>query len=399
LLTVGINAAPLLAPRTGVGRYIAGLLAGLSRLARPPGGPWTFKPLFATQAALAAAEKGRDAPSGGWAPLDVIRRVGKLLPGGYALADATRGFALDALRKGGRLSVYHETNHAAPPFEGPLVLTVHDLSTLRFPETQEPARARHFAEALRERARLAQRVLTPTAAIAREVAAELRLDPSRLRVAHHGVDKRFAPGPREVPRALSAQGVRAPYLLFVGALDGRKGLPELLDAYAALPAAVQREHALVLAGPRGTASDALQAKLRARAGDKLARGDGKLVLLGFQPEAELPALYRGAAALCLPSHYEGFGLPLLEAMACGIPCVASDDPALVEVAGGCALHAPRGDASALAAQLEKALSSAEVRAELSRRGPVHAAQFTWEASALAHVQAYLGALGVESASP
>jgi alpha-1,3-rhamnosyl/mannosyltransferase len=388
LLTVGINAAPLLAPRTGVGRYIAGLLSGLERLSRPPGGPWRFQPLFATQAALAAAASGADSPRGGWAPLDVARRLGKLLPGGYALAEAARGLGLQALRREGRLSVYHETNHAAPPFDGPLVLTVHDLSTVRFPETQDPARARYFGKALREKGRLAHRVVVPSAAVGREVVAELHVEPARVVVAHHGVDARFtpAPGPAQVPPALAARGVRGPYLLFVGALDARKGLPELVDAYRSLPAPLQREHPLVLAGPDGTASDWLRA--RAPAG---------LVRPGFVADEELPALYRGAAAVCLPSRYEGFGLPLAEALACGAVCVASDDPALVEVAAGCALHAPRGDAPALAGLLQQALTSAELRRDLQRKGPARAAALTWEATALVHVQAYLGALGVEAA--
>ena len=387
MITVGINAAPLLAPRTGVGRYIGGLLAGLARLSRPPGGPWRFQPLFATEAALAAAASGAPAPTSGWAPLDTFRRFGKLLPGGYALADAARGFALSALRGQGRLSVYHETNHAAPPFAGPLALTVHDLSTLRFPETQEPARVRHFARALREKARAAERVIVPTAAVGREVEAELRVEPARIVVAHHGVDARFAPGQRQVPRALEQRSVRGPYLLFVGAEDGRKGIFDLLDAYEALPAPLRREHALVLAGPRGTASKELEAR-RQRS------GEGKLVRLGFVEDADLPALYRGAAALCLPSRYEGFGFPLAEALACGVACVASDDPALVEVSGGAALHAPRADVPALAAQLEKALADKEVREKLERAGPKRAAAFTWEACARVHVAAYLGALGV-----
>ena len=391
MISVGINAAPLLAPRTGVGRYIAGLLAGLSRLSRPPGGPWRFQPLFATEAALAAAASLHPTPAPGWSPLDTVRRLGKLLPGGYALADAARAFALAALHREGRLSVYHETNHAAPPFAGPVVLTVHDLSTLRFPQTQDAARARHFGQALREKARLAARVIVPTAAIGAEVAAELSVAKERIVVAHHGLEPRFSPGPALVPPSLTGRAVRSPYLLFVGAEDGRKGLIDLLDAYDALPAAVRGEHALVLAGPRGTASAAIEARLaRSR--------EGSIVRLGFVPDADLPGLYRGAAALCLPSRYEGFGLPLAEGLACGVPCVASDDPALVEVAAGAALHAPRGDAQALAGQLERALTDAALRADLANRGPARAAAFTWEGSALIHVRAYLAALGALVAS-
>ena len=391
MISVGINAAPLLAPRTGVGRYIAGLLAGLARLSRPPGGPWRFQPLFATQAALAAAASNLPTPAAGWSPLDTVRRLGKLLPGGYALAEQARAFGLEARRREDRLSVYHETNHAAPRFDGPVVLTIHDLSTIRFPETQEPARARHFGQALRERARLAARVIVPTAAIGAEAHAELGVETDRIVVAHHGLEPQFTPGHQTTPRALLDRLVRTPYVLFVGAEDGRKGLLDLLDAYQMLPTPLQRERPLVLAGPRGTASAAIDARRKEFC-------EGTLIRLGFVPDGELAGLYRGAAVLCLPSRYEGFGLPLAEGLACGVPCVASDDPALVEVAGGAALHAARGDAKALSFQLDRVLTDAALRADLAARGPKRAAAFTWEASALAHVRAYLAALGVGAAS-
>src|SRR5262249_15800217 len=185
LIDVGINAAPLAAARTGVGRYIAGLLDALA--ARPQGGLRT-RPLFLP-----------GAPARGLRPL-VTR-----LPSAYALAETARAAVLERERRRG-LTVYHETNHAAPRFRGPVVLTVHDLSTILYPQTQEPKRARHFATALRERARLAQRVIVPTQAIAREVCEHLGVEPSIVRAIHHGVDSRFTPG----------AGLRRKFVLFCG---------------------------------------------------------------------------------------------------------------------------------------------------------------------------------------
>ncbi len=294
-----------------MGRYIAGLLDALAALA--PDGVRAH-PLFA-------------GPSGSAG----LRAAVKRLPGAYALAEAGRAVLLERERRRG-MSVYHETNHAAPPFRGPVVLTVHDLSTVLHPGTQEPARARHFARSLLARARKARRVVVPTEAIAREVRQHLR------------VEARFTP-PGDSPRR--------EFVLYVGDQGPRKGLETLR---LALPGGVE----LVLAGPPA----------------------------GYVSEDELLRLYREAAALVLPSLYEGFGLPLLEAMACGAPCIASDDPALMEVSGGAALHFPRGDAPALREALRRVLGDAALRDELSRRGVERARAFRWDQCAARHVEAY-----------
>ena len=318
-----------------MGRYIAGLLDALAAL-RPEG--LRARPLFTPGA-----------------PARGLRALVKRFPGAYALAEAGRAVLLERERRRG-LTVYHETNHAAPAFRGPLVLTVHDLSTVLHAGTQEPARARHFAKALLTRAKLAQRVIVPTEAIAREVARHLGVEAGRVRAIHHGIDARFTPG----------DGPRRQFVLFSGAQGPRKGLDTLR---AAMPVGAE----LVLAGPGHAPSPFVRAT-------------------GYVPEEELLSLYRSAAVLVLPSLYEGFGLPLLEAMACGTPCIASDDPALLEVSGGAALHFPRGDASALRPLLVRVLGEAGLRQELSARGLERARAFSWSTCAARHVEAYREAL-------
>jgi glycosyltransferase involved in cell wall biosynthesis len=323
LIDVGVNAAPLAAIRTGVGRYIESLLEALRAVPSV-----RVRPLFVP----GPAAKG-------------LRALLKRVPGAYALAERRRGKLLE--REPG-LAVYHETNHAAPPFRGPVVLTVHDLSTVLHPQTQEPARARHFAKALLTRARNAQRVIVPTRAIASEVVEHLGVSSGRVRVIHHGVSARFTPGE---PQYRSG-------VLYAGDAGPRKGLPTLR---AAMPSAAL----LTCAGPGH----------------------------GFVSDDDLLQLYRTCAVFVLPSLYEGFGLPLLEAMACGAPCIASDDPALLEVSAGAALHFPRGDANALRELLNRVLADGALSLDLGIKGIARAQAFTWAESARLHAQAYQEALG------
>ena len=266
----------------------------------------------------------------------------------------------------------------------PVALTVHDVMALEHPEWFTRGNRLQQRLVLGPAARAAAVVLTPSE-FSRERAVErLGLDPDRVRVTPWGVDEVFAPGPRS-DAALALLGVRGRYLLTVGALRPRKNLEGALATFEALTDHAELE--LVVAGGRGWDDTELLERLgRSPAADRIR-------LTGRVSDADLADLYRGAECFLFPSRYEGFGLPPLEAMACGAPVVSSDRSSMPEVVGGAALLVPPDDVAGWVAAVEELLASPERRAELVERGRRRAALFTWERCARATVEAYRLALG------
>ncbi|MDP9020235.1 MAG: glycosyltransferase family 4 protein, partial [Actinomycetota bacterium] len=259
--------------------------------------------------------------------------------------------------------VVHATSLAVPPPGGrPLVVTVHDLVFLRRPQHLTPRGVSFHRRGLDVARREASAVVVPTA-FGRQELAEEGFDPERVHVAHHGVEAPPAPDPDVTAAQLRRLKVGSPFVLFVGTLEPRKGVSDLLHAHAALRADCP-DLALVLAGPVGWGAPL----------DLSAPG---VEPLGSVDDAQLDALYRAAVALALPSRYEGFGLPVLEAMARDCPVVTTDAACLPEVAGGAAELVPVGDVGALAAALRRILSDADHRGRLVAAGRARAAEFSW----------------------
>ena len=277
-------------------------------------------------------------------------------------------------------AVLHATSLAVPPpGRRPLVVTVHDLVFLRHPEHLTPRGVSFHRRGLERARQEAAAVVVPTAFGRDELVAE-GFERGRVHVAHHGIDVPDLPAvdPEGRRRALHRLGVDAPFVLFVGTLEPRKGITDLVAAHRVL----RRRHSdiqLVLAGQAGwgTSPDL--------------SGPG-VVGLGPAHDGDLDALYRAAVALVLPSHYEGFGLPVLEAMARGCPVVTSDAASLVEVAGGAAASVAVGDVDALAGALDHLATDPDHRRRLGAAGRARAADFSWSKSAEAHAGAYRGAL-------
>lgn len=271
--------------------------------------------------------------------------------------------------------LFHSPNYFLPPFDGPAVATIHDLSTLREPRWHPSARVALIEAELPRTLDRATHLITDAESVRREVMAHFGWPAERISAIPLGVDPAFHPrAPEALRPILSRHGLEpGGYVLCVATIEPRKNLERLLEAHAGLPAALRVRFPLVLAGSRGWNSEALHARIR------VARHRGDVRYLDYAPQGDLPALYAGCALFAFPSLYEGFGLPLLEAMASGAPTLTSTCPTLTELAGGIALQVEALDTGALSEALRRGLEDASWRRASAREGHRRALCFSWEA--------------------
>lgn len=278
----------------------------------------------------------------------------------------------------GPVDLYHATDYTLPPHRAPAAVTVHDLSFMRHPEFAVPALARFLNAAVPHAVREAALVLADSEHTRQDVIGLLGAPADKVRVVYGGVSPAFRPQPREeVRRATAAYGLSpGGYILSVGRLEPRKNLVGLLHAYRRLLDRGATEGALLaIGGAEGWLFEPIYRAVR----DLKLRDHVRF--LGRVNDHDLPALLTGAVCFAYPSYYEGFGLPPLEAAACGTPVVASNASCLPEVLGDAALYAAPDDHAALAANLERVIRDEGLRERLEQRGLVRAQQFTWGAAA------------------
>ncbi len=288
-----------------------------------------------------------------------------------------------------RVDVFHGMDHVGIPLvgrSGKYVVTVHDVIPLILPETFTPRHRLVVRLALARVRRKADLVVVPSHAVKRDVVRRVGVHEARVVVTPEGCEPRFRPVRSEAAlREVAVRyGLPPRYVLAVGTLEPRKNLTTLLQVFARLrrDGGVDPELHLVLAGARGWLDEPIFRTVRSLGLENAVR------FPGFIDDDDLPAVYSGAALFAFPSLYEGFGLPLLEAMACGVPVVTSNISSMPEVAGDAAVLVDPRDADGLAAAIARVLRDEALRDRLRGAGLARAREFSWEATARRTLDAY-----------
>lgn len=283
----------------------------------------------------------------------------------------------------GRLDLYHSPDFTLPPApRTPTVLTVHDLAFLTVPEHAYPTLRQYLSRVVPRSIARAGHVIAVSECTRQDLMRLLDVPPEKMTVIHEGVDGRFSPGESAVDSSskLAAMGVRRPYILSVGTLEPRKNYARLFEAYS-LARKGGVKHALVIAGRPGWLYQPALQRMRELGLDPYVRM--------VQPsDDQLLALYRGADLYVAASLFEGFGIPPLEAMACGAPVACSNTSSLPEVVGDAAVMFDPYSVDEMAGAIERILTDAGLAARLRVAGPVRAANFSWTKAAAETVAVY-----------
>jgi glycosyltransferase involved in cell wall biosynthesis len=295
-------------------------------------------------------------------PFDTAARIGFLyfinLPGNHVLDIVCR-----------KADVFHASNQVRhPPRKALLTTTIHDMTAWSHPEMHTAATVLADQRFAANIVRPARGIITPSESSRKDAIERLGLRPDRVRAIHHGISDAYFARPDPMP-ARERFRLKKPYILFVSTIEPRKNLPRLLDAYEALPASLRDEYDLVVAGPQGWSSENTMLRLRL-AGINVR-------YLGYVPEEYLPGLTAGATAFAYPSLYEGFGFPVAQAMAAGVPVVTSNVSSLPEVAAGAAALVDPLSMNELRNALDRVLTSPSLREEMSIKGRARAKHFQW----------------------
>jgi glycosyltransferase involved in cell wall biosynthesis len=369
---IGIDARKL--KDFGIGSYVRNLVEAISRL--PESAEYDFR-LYV---------RGEDVDA--LPPLgDNFSTVQEDSPG-YSVSELTR-FSWRLMRE--RLDLFHATHYVIPPLaRARAVVTIHDIIHVLYPQFLPNRAALVYARVMIRRAlNRADRILTVSYNTKRDLVDYFGIAPARVEVVYNGVASSFRPDlPREErERVAATYRLPRPYLLFLGGEKPHKNVRNVLRAFAQARRERALPHALVLAGPMPKNRSRVEAIISAL------ELDSRVCRPGIVPEQDLPGLYAGADAFLYPTLYEGFGLPVVEAMASGVPVLTSSTSALQEIAGGYALLVDPMDVDAIAKGIVQLATDPARRAELVELGKRRARDFSWERAARRTLQVYAEALG------
>ena len=284
-----------------------------------------------------------------------------------------------------RADVAHFTNGMVPLASPvPTVVTIHDMSLTLYPSYHPPRRVLLNRPLVDVAARRADAIITVSQSAKRDIVRLYGLSPDRVHVVHEAAAPSFRPihDPSVLERIRRQYNLAERFILYVGTIEPRKNLPTLIEAFASRRMSGDLTHQLVCAGPYGWLSKGLQERI-----ERL-RLEGAIRFIGYIPFDDLPALYNLAEMFVFPSLYEGFGLPVIEAMASGTPVITGRVPALAEVAGGAVEHVDRLDAESLGEAMVRLARSRDRRAALTAAGLGRAGTFSWERAARETLDVY-----------
>ncbi len=372
-MRIGIDYTAAVRQRAGIGRYARSLIRALARLDH--------------ENAYILLSAGKEPDAEPW-PANFSLRALPVTDRHLSILWQKLRLPLPVEWLTGRLDLFHSPDFVLPPVrKARTVLTIHDLSFLRHPECSSPALLEYLMSAVPRSVARADLILADSQSTQHDLIELMGMDPARIRVVYPAVDDTFARSNQAGVAAVRARhDIGGPYILSLGTLQPRKNYVRLIEAFRILKDSSDIPHRLVIGGGPGWLYEPIYETI-----ETLGLQD-EVRMLGYVDEGDLPALYTGADVFCFPTLYEGFGIPVLEAMACGTPVVASNTSSLPEAAGDAALLMSPTDTEAMAEALGRVITDTDLREHLIQSGLVQCQRFSWSDSARDLHMAYMDLL-------